>query len=84
MEISAGFDLDLYFEKFARIARGYAVPEIEWVRRPAYRARCVLCGDGIGTVQHFVNDYKFLAPCRARMWREICSALPFAGEAAEG
>jgi hypothetical protein len=41
VEISAGFDLDLYFEKFARIARGYAVPEIEWVRRPAYRARCV-------------------------------------------
>jgi hypothetical protein len=29
---------------------------------PAYRARCVLCGDGIETVQHFVSDCKFLAP----------------------
>jgi hypothetical protein len=29
---------------------------------PACRARCVLCGDGIETVQHFVSDCKFLAP----------------------
>ena len=51
---------------------------LKWL---ACRARCVLCGDGIETVQHFVSDCKFLAPCRARMRREICSALPFAGEA---
>ncbi len=48
---------------------------------PHSRARCVLCNDGIETVQHFVNDCRFLAPCRARMMREICSALPLAGDA---
>ena len=48
---------------------------------PHSRARCVLCDDGIETVQHFVNDCRFLAPCRARMMREICSALPLAGDA---
>jgi hypothetical protein len=49
------------------------------------RARRVLCGDEIETVQHFVSDCKFeqfLAPvCRARMRWDICSALPFVGEA---
>ena len=28
-----------------------------------------------------VSDCKFLTPCRARMRREICSALPFVGAA---
>ncbi len=45
------------------------------------RARCVLCGDGTETVQHFVNDCKFLAPCRDRMMRELHFAVPLAGEA---
>ena len=33
------------------------------------------------TVQHFVDDCKFLAPCRDRMMRELHSAVPLAGEA---
>ena len=41
----------------------------------------MLCGDGTETVQHFVNDCKFLAPCRDRMMRELHSAVPLAGEA---
>ncbi len=32
-------------------------------------------------MQHFVNDCKFLAPCRDRMMRELHSAVPLAGEA---
>ncbi len=47
---------------------------------PHGRARCVLSDDGIESVQYFVNDCRFLAPCRARMMREICSALPLAGD----
>ena len=41
----------------------------------------MLCCDGAETVQHFVDDCKFLAPCRDRMMRELHSAVPLAGEA---
>ncbi len=38
---------------------------------PPTWARCVLCCDGAETVQHFVDDCKFLAPCRDRVMREL-------------